>query len=71
MAKQLDSFSITPIGDEYLIQVEDEDGETTEFNATFDQLDLIVEEIERHLNADEEDELVVDADSEEDGAADE
>ena len=40
----------------YVLQIEDEDGETTEFSVSFDQLEVIAEEIERHLDEDEDDE---------------
>jgi hypothetical protein len=63
MAKTLTSFSITPNGDgDYTLSLEDEDGETSEFTASYEQLDLIVEAIEEQLDSDEEDALEVDED---------
>lgn len=59
MAKALDSFSITPAGDDYLLQIEDEDGESHEWTLSFDQLDLIAEELDALLDAEEEEELTV------------
>lgn len=60
MAKALSSFSITGAGDDYTLHIEDEDGETIELTASFEQLDLISEAIEQQLDADEEDALEVD-----------
>ncbi|MDP5279755.1 hypothetical protein Q9Q95_12545 [Sphingomonas sp. DG1-23] len=61
MARTLAQFTITPdsAGD-YTLHLEDEDGETIEFTAGFEQLDLIVEAIEEQLDNDEEDVLGVD-----------
>ncbi|WP_188053023.1 hypothetical protein [Sphingosinithalassobacter sp. CS137] len=68
MAKVLAHFSITRTGDDYVLQIEDEDGETTEFVASFDQLDLITEAVEEQLDADEDDLLSVDGDEDADDA---
>lgn len=66
MARTLAQFSITPDGNgDYTLHLEDEDGETLEFAASFEQLDLIVEAIEEQLDSDEEDMLGVDEDEEE------
>jgi hypothetical protein len=66
MARTLAQFTITPDGNgEYLLQLEDEDGETTEFTSSYEQLDLIVEAVEEQLDADEEDMLGVDEDEDE------
>ncbi len=63
MAKTLAQFTITADGDgDYTLHLEDEEGETTEFTASFEQLDLIVEAIEEQLDDDEEELLGVDAD---------
>ena len=59
MAKALDSFTITPAGDDYLLQIEDEDGDTHEWTLIFDQLDLIAEELDALLDAEEEEELAI------------
>lgn len=63
MAKTLAQFTITRSGDgSYMLHLEDEDGETTEFAADYEQLDLISEAIDEQLDADEEDVLGVDED---------
>jgi len=64
MSKTLNGFTITRSGEEYLISMEDEDGEKTEFVASYDQLDLIVEAVEEQLDGDEEDALGVDDEAE-------
>ncbi|WP_294256595.1 hypothetical protein [uncultured Sphingomonas sp.] len=65
MARILSQFTITPDSDgDYTLHLEDEDGETIEMTASYEQLDLIVEGIEEVLDMDEEDALEVD---EEDG----
>ncbi|OAN63512.1 hypothetical protein [Sphingomonas sp. TDK1] len=66
MARILSQFTITPDSDgDYTLHLEDEDGETIEMTASYEQLDLIVEAIEDVLDMDEEDALEVDADEEE------
>ena len=61
MARTLAQFSITPDSDgDYTLHLEDDDGETIEFTASYEQLDLIVEAIEEQLDSDEEDALEVD-----------
>jgi hypothetical protein len=64
MAKVLGHFSITQEADGYLLHMEDEDGDTVEYSASFEQLDLISEAIDETLDADEEDALGVDEDEE-------
>lgn len=64
MAKVLGQFSITRETDGYLLHMEDDDGETVEYAASFEQLDLITEAIEEQLDLDEEDALGVDEDDE-------
>ncbi|UZK68636.1 hypothetical protein OKW76_11325 [Sphingomonas sp. S1-29] len=59
MAKALASFAISPTGDGYLLMIEDEDGDTIEMTATFEQLDLLAEAVDQQLNGDEEDVLGV------------
>ena len=54
MARTLTKFTITEAGDDYSLHIEDDAGETIEFTATYDQLDLLVEEIDRHLDEDAE-----------------
>jgi uncharacterized protein YegP (UPF0339 family) len=63
MARTLAQFTITPDAQgDYTLNLEDEDGETLEFSASYEQLDLIVEAIEEQLDSDEEDMLGVDED---------
>ena len=65
MARTLAQFTITPDAQgDYTLHLEDEDGETLEFSASYEQLDLIVEAIEEQLDSDEEDILGVDDDDE-------
>ncbi|UUL82087.1 hypothetical protein [Sphingomonas qomolangmaensis] len=59
MAKALASFAISPTGDGYLLMIEDEDGDTIEMTATFEQLDLLAEAVDQQQNGDEEDVLGV------------
>ena len=66
MARTLSQFTITPDGNgDYVLSMEDDDGETIDFTASFDQLDLITEAIEDVLDEDEEDMLAADDDEEE------
>ena len=70
MARTLSSFSITADGKgDYLISIEDEDGETIELTASYDQLDMISEAIDDALDEDEEDALGVDEDEDEESEA--
>lgn len=63
MARTLAQFSITPDSDgDYTLHLEDDDGETLEFTASFEQLDLIVEAIEEVIEGEEEDALAGDDD---------
>lgn len=56
MAQALAQFTITRTpDDQFLIHIEDEDGQTLELEATYDQLDVIAEAIEEHLEEDMED----------------
>lgn len=63
MAKALERFTITRTLDEYVLSIEDENGDVIELTATYDQLDLITEELDRALDDDEE--LALADDSEE------
>jgi len=66
MARTLSQFTILPDGNgDYVLSLEDDDGETFDFTASFDQLDLITEAIEEVLDDDEEDALGVDDEAEE------
>jgi hypothetical protein len=53
MAKTLVRFTIEPSSDNYLLLVEDDDGETVELTATLEQLDLIGEAIDQLLEQDD------------------
>ncbi|TRW14758.1 hypothetical protein [Glacieibacterium frigidum] len=53
-------FNIEAQDDEqFLLRIEGDDGNTVELTATYDQLDLIAEAIEEHLDEDFEDADVV------------
>ena len=53
-------FNIEPKDDEqFLLRIESDDGNTVELTATYEQLDLIAEAIEEHLDEDFEDADVV------------
>jgi hypothetical protein len=66
MAKTLAQFTITPDGQgDYTLHLEDDEGETLEFVASYEQLDLIVEAIEEQLESDEDDIIAVDDDEDE------
>ncbi|MBB4640673.1 hypothetical protein [Rhizorhapis suberifaciens] len=54
MSKILAQFTISRSRDGYVLHLEDEDGDTADFNATYEQLDLISEAVEDQLNTDEE-----------------
>ena len=63
MASTLSLFTVTTDAEgDYTLTLEDEDGETVEFTASYEQLDLITEAIEDILDTDEEEALGVDAD---------
>jgi hypothetical protein len=55
MAKTLVRFTIEPSSDNYLLLIEDDDGETVELTATLEQLDLIGEAIDQLLEQDDTD----------------
>lgn len=65
MARTLSQFTITPDGQgDYVLSLEDDDGETLDFTASYEQLDLITEAIEDILDTDEEEALGADTDDE-------
>lgn len=66
MARILERFSIARAADGYLLTIEDDSGETIEMTATFDQLDLITEELDRALDEDADDETLLDDEESED-----
>jgi hypothetical protein len=55
MTKALVRFTIEPSSDNYLLLIEDDDGETVELVATLEQLDLIGEAVDRLLEQDDAD----------------
>ena len=64
--RTLAQFTITPDGNgDYVLSLEDDDGETIDFTASVDQLDLITEAIEEALDNDEDEVLGADEDDEE------
>lgn len=65
MAKALSRFTIERDGDEYLLHIEDEDGDTVELTASFEQLDLLSESLEEHLAFDVDDPELLGDDEEE------
>jgi hypothetical protein len=70
MARTLSSFSIAADGNgDYLVSIEDEDGETIELTATYEQLDMLGEAIEDVFDDDEEDTLGADEDEDEESEA--
>jgi hypothetical protein len=65
MAKALSRFTIERDGDDYLLNIEDEDGDTLSLTASFEQLDLISESLEEHLAFDADDPDLLDDEDEE------
>ena len=60
MAKTLSRFTIEPADDEqFTLRIEDSEGGSLELMASYEQLDLIAESIEEHLDEDFEDADVV------------
>jgi hypothetical protein len=55
MAKALAHFTIEAAGEGYVLSIEDEDGTQLDLTASPEQLDLIAEAIEEHLESDVED----------------
>lgn len=53
----LSGFEIKRRGRDYLLHFNIDDGQTIEALVTYDQLDLMAEEIDRELDRDEEDAL--------------
>ena len=64
MAQALAQFSITKGREGYLLRIEDDGGTVVELTATYDQLDLISEEIDEQLDEDEDEALAIDEDDE-------
>ena len=56
MASNLSRFTVEPQDDEkFMIRIEDENGGSLELVASFEQLDLIAETLEEHLDQDFDD----------------
>jgi hypothetical protein len=68
MAKAVAHFTVTRTGDEYLLSIEDEDGDTTDFTAGPDELELIADAIEEAQASDDDDTLGLDEDEDEERA---
>jgi len=64
-AKELATFNIVRKGEDYRITIEDANGDTVDYIADYDALDLISEAIDEALDSDEEEALEVDEDEEE------
>lgn len=64
MARTIETFTMARSTEGYLLQIEDEDGESTEFVVSYDQLELIADEIERYLDQDEDEGLAPDDEDE-------
>ena len=54
MARTLERFTITEDGEDYLLHIEDDSGETLEISANYEQLDIIAEALIEHLDADDD-----------------
>ncbi|PKP92566.1 MAG: hypothetical protein CVT77_08510 [Alphaproteobacteria bacterium HGW-Alphaproteobacteria-16] len=66
MARTISGFTVVADGNgDYLLSIEDEDGETIELTASYEQLDLIGDAISEALDIDEEDALGVDPEEDE------
>lgn len=64
MAKALAQFTITRTGEDYLVTLEDEDGETIEFTADDDMLDEISDAVEEAVALGDEEDLDEDEEDE-------
>lgn len=53
MAKSIERFTVTRTAEDFLIVIEDDAGDTVEFNATEDQIEMIGEELERAIEEDD------------------
>lgn len=63
--KELAGFTVVRKGEDYRITIEDANGDTVDYTADYDALDVISEAIEEALDSDEEEALGVDEDEEE------
>ena len=67
MAHTLAHVTVTrTAADSFMIAIDDDAGTTTEFEATYDQLDQIVEAIDEQMSVDADDDLVDDEEAETD-----
>ncbi len=53
MAKSIERVTITRAAEDFLIVIEDDAGDTVEFTATEDQIEMIGEELERAVEEEE------------------
>ena len=60
--QKLKRFHIEQDGEMFLLSIEDDTGEILEVSATHDQVDLIADNLEEALDADEDSEVVEDED---------
>ena len=63
MAKTLSEFTISSEGENYVLHIATDDGETLDVNASYEQLDLISEAIEERLDEDEDEQLAVEGEA--------
>ena len=71
MAQTLSRFTITrAVDDNFMLHIEDDNGTTLELEASYDQLDVIVEAIEEALEAEVDEHDEVDDDEDEDAKDD-
>ena len=54
MPHPIKRFAIMPFAGRYRLHIETEDGEAVELRASFNQLDLLAEDIDRRLDADQD-----------------
>lgn len=58
MSRSISQVTVVPDGKgDYLLSIEDEDGETLDFTATYDDLDDLILSIREALDAEEDDDL--------------
>jgi hypothetical protein len=54
MAQALARFTVTPQGDDYLLTIEDDGGQTVELTATAEQLDTLIDAVDDLLAEDDD-----------------
>ncbi|MGQ4274553.1 hypothetical protein [Terrihabitans sp. B22-R8] len=52
--QRLAKFTIDPAGEEFRVRIESESGREMEFIATYDQLDILADQIDEVLDAEED-----------------